>query len=45
RQMIAHVLVEKYQDLLDSGWGLTKAEIQRDVAALFGGNFHQFVDG
>ncbi|MCZ6677323.1 MAG: glucuronate isomerase [Candidatus Poribacteria bacterium] len=45
RQIIADVLADKYQDLLDSGWGLTEAEIERDVAALFGGNFHRFVDG
>ena len=45
RQIIANSLAEKYQGVLDSGWRVTKEEIQRDVAALFGGNFHQFVDG
>jgi hypothetical protein len=45
RQIVADILVEKYQDLLDSGWALTQAEIERDVAGLFGGNFHRFVDG
>jgi hypothetical protein len=45
RQIIADVLTEKYQDLLTSGWQLTKAEIERDVAGLFGGNFYRFLDG
>jgi hypothetical protein len=45
RQIIANVLVEKYQSLLDSGWTVTRPEIERDVAALFGGNFYQFVNG
>ncbi len=44
RQLIGNVLAEKYQDLLDSGWIATKAEIQRDVAALFGGNFYRFIE-
>ncbi len=45
RQVIAGVLVEKYQNLLDSGWVVMQEEIERDVANLFGGNFEQFLNG
>ncbi len=45
RQIIADVLIEKYQTLLDVGWTLTSSEIERDVNNLFGGNFEQFVNG
>lgn len=44
RQIIANVLVEKYQTLLDVGWTLTDSEIERDVQNLFGGNFDRFLD-
>ena len=44
RQLIGNVLAEKYQDLSDSGWIATKAEIQRDVTSLFGGNFYRFIE-
>ncbi|HCK15254.1 TPA: glucuronate isomerase [Candidatus Poribacteria bacterium] len=43
RQIISKVLVDKYQDLLDSGWLITQDEIGRDVAALLGGNFEGFL--
>jgi hypothetical protein len=43
RKVIASVLCEKYADLLDSGWKLTRSDIERDVAALFGGNFERFI--
>lgn len=42
RRLIARVLVEKYQDLADTGWAPTRAEIQRDVQSLFGGEFERF---
>ena len=45
RQIIADVLIEKYQTLLDVGWTLTPSEIERDVKNLFGGNFDRFVNG
>lgn len=45
RQIIADVLVEKYQTLLDVGWALTPSEIERDVNNLFGGNFERFLNG
>ncbi|MYF98596.1 glucuronate isomerase [Candidatus Poribacteria bacterium] len=45
RQIIADVLLEKYQSLIDVGWSLTKSEIERDVNNLFGGNFERFLNG
>ncbi len=45
RQIIADVLFEKYQSLIDVGWSLTKSEIERDVNNLFGGNFDKFLNG
>ncbi|MCY4402790.1 MAG: glucuronate isomerase [Candidatus Poribacteria bacterium] len=45
RQIIADVLLEKYQSLIDVGWTLTKTEIERDVNNLFGGNFDKFLSG
>jgi hypothetical protein len=43
RQLIAAVLREKYSDLQDTGWPLTRADVERDVQGLFGGAFEQFV--
>ena len=42
RQIIAQVLSEKYQDLIATGWPLTRKDVDRDVAALFGGEFQRF---
>ena len=42
RRIIARVLVEKYDDLVATGWEPTNAEIQRDVQDLFGGAFERF---
>ncbi len=42
RKVIADVLTRKYADLIDSGWKLTKADVQRDVADLLAGNFKAF---
>ena len=41
--MIGEVLVDKYQDLMATGWVIDDAEIARDVAKLFGGNFWSFL--
>lgn len=43
RIIIAKVLIDKYSDVLDTGWKITKAEIERDVADLFGGAFWNFL--
>lgn len=42
RKTIARVLTAKYADLMDTGWTLSEAEIQRDVEALFSKNFWNF---
>jgi hypothetical protein len=42
REVIAFVLMEKYDDLAYAGWMPTEAEIKRDVADLFGGAFEKF---
>lgn len=44
RTVIAKVLGDKYEDLARSGWSLSETEIQRDVEALFGGNFWKFLE-
>jgi len=42
RRIITKVLVEKYEDLLQTGWEIRDGEIERDVANLLGGAFEQF---
>ncbi len=42
KKIIGNVLAEKYGDLLDTGWQVSRAEIQRDVNDLFGGAFERF---
>jgi hypothetical protein len=42
RRVIAEVLVEKYTDLLRTGWSLTEQDISRDVKDLFSDNFRRF---
>jgi hypothetical protein len=42
RQAIAKILVEKYTELGQSGWQTSRAEVERDVKGLFGGEFERF---
>lgn len=42
RAIIAEALVDKYTALTATGWEPTRAEIERDVANLFGGAFEKF---
>lgn len=42
RKVISAVLVEKYGDLVATGWVPTREEIERDVKKLFGGAFDDF---
>src|SRR5438445_13292375 len=37
RRIIAQVLVEKYADIAQTGWELSREEVQSDVNDLFGG--------
>ena len=43
REVIGDVLVEKYGTIVDAGWKVKTADIERDVADFFGGNFKRFV--
>jgi hypothetical protein len=43
RRVIAGVLAESYGRLLESGRAVTRAEIERDVARMFSGNFRAWV--
>ena len=42
RGLLAGVLTRKYQDLIQTGWPLTRADVQRDVRHLLGGAFEAF---
>src|ERR1044071_9615543 len=43
RRCIADVLAESYERLLESGRAVTHAEVERDVARMFSGNFRAWV--
>ncbi len=45
RRVIAQVLADKYAALEQTGWHVTRAEMERDVQSLFGGAFHAFANG
>jgi hypothetical protein len=42
RKLITRVLQDKYADLAQTGWVVTKEEMERDVQNLFGGAFEAF---
>lgn len=42
REIIARILVEKYEQLNATGWEPSTAEIERDVRTLFGGSYRDF---
>lgn len=44
KKIIGDVLADKYTDLLDAGWTVTRNELERDVHNLFGGNFERFLE-
>ena len=39
---IGRVIADKFQDLAATGWGVTRAEIDREVGRWFGGAFEEF---
>jgi hypothetical protein len=43
RAILANTLADKYDDLAATGWAPTRAEIERDVADLFGGALERFL--
>jgi len=42
RQIIARVLADKYEALQQTGWRVTRPELERDVKDLFGAAFERF---
>jgi hypothetical protein len=42
REIIAKVLAEKYETITRNGWPITRKDVERDAAALFGGEFQRF---
>ncbi|GGE49237.1 glucuronate isomerase [Pullulanibacillus camelliae] len=44
REVIAKVLTEQYERLIEAGWNLTEEEIRRDVGQLFNDNFWDFIN-
>jgi hypothetical protein len=45
RAIIGRVLIEKYSELLRTGWQLEKSHIQRDIRNFFDDNFSRWVAG
>jgi hypothetical protein len=43
RKIIGRVLADKYRDVVDAGWRLTRDEITRDVRLLLKDNFQNFL--
>lgn len=43
KEIITSVLIDKYNDILRTGWTIEETEIKRDVADLFRNNFWRFV--
>lgn len=43
KKIIKKVLIEKYEDLYDTGWPLDEKSIERDIKDLFGGSFKKFI--
>ncbi len=44
REILARVLADKYADLAATGWEPSRAEIERDVHGLLGGNLEEFIE-
>ncbi|MBO9608599.1 MAG: glucuronate isomerase [Paenibacillaceae bacterium] len=43
KRLIGEILIDKYNDIADTGWRIERAEIERDVADLFKDNFWRFL--
>lgn len=43
RAVLHKVLMDKYQDLMATGWALTEEAVEADVTRLLSGNFREFV--
>jgi hypothetical protein len=45
RRVIGKVLIDKYEDLAETGWNVDQAEIERDIRLLMKDNFLNFLKG
>lgn len=45
RKILIKVLTDKYQDVVEAGWPVTRDDIRRDVRLLLHDNFTNFLDG
>jgi hypothetical protein len=43
KALIGKVLIDKYEDLVRTGWRVSREDVARDVELLFAGNFERFV--
>jgi hypothetical protein len=43
RTLLARALCEKYGQLLETGWQVSRGEIRRDVQRLLGGAYEEFM--
>lgn len=43
REIIGDILVEMYEKLFNTGWKISKSDIQRDVDRLFGRSYEEFM--
>jgi hypothetical protein len=41
--VIGKVLKEKFRDLADAGWAVTREQVDRTVKDYFGGNYERFL--
>ena len=44
-RVIGKVLIDKYQDLAETGWNVNQPEIERDIRLLLRDNFLNFLKG
>jgi hypothetical protein len=43
RTLLTQILANKYTDLLDRGWRVSRTDIRRDVHRLLGGAYEEFL--
>mmetsp|Transcript_19548 Transcript_19548/g.59144 ORF Transcript_19548/g.59144 Transcript_19548/m.59144 type:complete len:512 (+) Transcript_19548:224-1759(+) len=43
RKLLARLLTDKYSELVDKGWRISRADIRRDVQTLLGGAYEDFL--
>ncbi|DBA00227.1 TPA: hypothetical protein N0F65_007871, partial [Lagenidium giganteum] len=43
REIIGDILVDMYDKMANTGWKISKADVERDVERLFGGSYEEFM--